>query len=112
MKRVHYASGSLLTGDTIADELVRYAAALAAAGESARVCIPVLLETGKRGGAILLLGPASQILAEHEQFDCPELIDEEFGADVAARIRAIGPRRAGPAQHGTEDLGDIDLGYL
>src|SRR5439155_14780063 len=72
MKRIHYASGTLVTGDAIADVLMRYAASLAANNAAADVHAPALLESGQLGDVQLLLGPASQILAEDEQCESPE----------------------------------------
>ena len=52
MKRIHYASGSLLTGDDIADVLVRYAAALAHNNDSAEVHAPAVVEGGPTGEVV------------------------------------------------------------
>lgn len=112
MKRIHYASGSLLTGDAIADVLVRYAAALALGAAAAEVRPPVILESGEVGEAVLLLGPASQILVESEAFDGPELEDEEFVAEVDDLTAALGPRRATYVHQGTEDVDDLDVDML
>src|SRR3954452_22763013 len=78
MKRIHYASGTLVTGDAIADVLVRYAASLGSNNAAADVHAPALLDSGRIGEVQLLLGPSSQILAEDEPGDRPELEDAEF----------------------------------
>ena len=100
MKRIHYASGTLVTGDAIADVLMRYAASLAANNSAADVHAPAILESGAVGDVQLLLGPASQILAEDEPGDRPELEDSEFvaaGRETGRRARAAacGVRRTG-----------------
>ena len=112
MKRIHYASGSLLTGDDIADVLVRFAAALAHNNDAAEVRAPAIVEDGSRGEVLMLLGPASQILAEDEHYSGRELRDERFVAEFEGRIAAIGPRKGTFVEHGTEDLPGIDYDLL
>jgi hypothetical protein len=112
MKRIHYASGSLLTGDDIADVLLRFAAALAHNNAAAEVHAPVVLENGGTGEVLLLLGPASQILAEDEEFAGAELRDEPFVTEFERKIAALGPQRATFVEHGTEQLPDVDLDLL
>ncbi|MGH1526613.1 hypothetical protein ACRAWC_22440 [Leifsonia sp. L25] len=112
MKRIHYASGSLLTGDDIADVIVRFAAALAHNNEAAEVEAPAVLEDGRAGEVLLLLGPASQMMAEEEQYDGPELRDEGFVTAFEEKIAALGPRRATFVSNGTEDLPDMDYDLL
>jgi hypothetical protein len=112
MKRIHYASGSLLTGDDIADVLVRFAAALAHSNDSADVHAPAIVEDGSAGEVLLLLGPASQILVEDEHFAGAELRDEPFVNDLEGRIAALGPQRATFVEHGTEEMPDVDFDLL
>lgn len=112
MKRIHYASGTLVTGDAIADVLMRYAASLAANNAAADVHAPALLESGKLGDVQLLLGPASQILAEDEPGDRPELEDADFVESLEKRVAALGPRRAEFVEQGTEESESLDLDYL
>jgi hypothetical protein len=112
MKRIHYASGSLLTGDDIADVLVRFAAALAHSNGAAEVRAPVVRDDGGRGEVLLLLGPASQMLAEAETYTGAELRDEPFVAEFEHRIASLGPQRATFVENGTEDLPDVDFDLL
>ena len=112
MKRIHYASGSLLTGDAIADGLVRYAAALATNAAAAEVRAPAILDSGELGEAVMVLGPASQMLAETEVFDGPELSDADFVRELEERMAALGPRRATYVRRGTEGLDDLDVDLL
>lgn len=109
MKRLHYASGSLLTGDAIADVLVRYAAALAANAAAAEVHAPAVLESGEIGETVMLLGPASQMLAEPELFEGPELRDPGFVDELDQRVTALGPRRVTFVRGGTENADGLDL---
>ena len=94
MKVIHYGQDKLVTGDEIADALVRYAEFLAMAGLAATVDIPVLDADGNVVMASVLLGPASQIVALSEDTDASEVIDEELVADLAARTKKIGPAKA------------------
>ncbi|WP_434315581.1 hypothetical protein [Leifsonia sp. P73] len=112
MKRIHYASGSLLTGDAIADVLVKYAAALAVNTAAAEVRAPAILENGEVGEIMMLLGPASQILAETERFDGPELRDDDFVEGLKDRVAALGPSRATFVRLGTEGEDDLDVDML
>jgi len=111
MRRIHYANGTLITGDAIADVIVRYAAALAKQGLAVELDVPVLDENGQPDTALLLLGPASQILAEHDPSD-DDLIDAEFLATTEKSIVALGTPRAGFVQRGTENTEAIDADYL
>ena len=112
MKRIHYASGSLLTGDAIADAVVRFAAMLADNAAAAEVRAPAILDTGEVGEAHLLLGPASQILAESEPFDGAELRADAFVAELDERMATLGPRRATYVHEGTDDIDGIDIDLL
>ena len=112
MKRIHYASGSLLTGDDIADVIVRFAAALAHNNAAAEVHAPAVVDGGGTGEVLLLLGPASQMLAEDEEFGGQELRDEPFVAEFEQRIAALGPYRATYVENGTEDVDDLDIDLL
>lgn len=112
MKRIHYASGTVLTGDAIADVLVKYAAALATNTAAAEVRAPAILETGEVGEIVMLLGPASQILAETEHFDGPELRDDDFVNGLDDRVAALGPHRATFVRRGTEGMDDLDVDML
>ncbi|NEM90483.1 hypothetical protein [Galbitalea soli] len=72
MKRIYYASGSVVTGDRTADAVVRYAEALASRVTSDTIAVPVRLADGTAGIAQLLIGPASQLVVVPE----PQLTDE------------------------------------
>ncbi|MGO4595662.1 hypothetical protein AB4Z18_17755 [Leifsonia sp. 2TAF2] len=112
MKRIHYASGSLLTGDDIADVLVRFAAALAHNNDAAEVRAPAVTEGGGKDDVLLLLGPSSQMLAEHEEYGGAELHDERFVAEFEHKIAALGPQRATYVEHGTDELPDTDFDLM
>lgn len=83
MERIHYATGSILTGTEIARALVDYAEALAKVGSSATVDIPARHADGTEGRANFLVGPASQLVSETEDSEQPELTEPE----VVERLR-------------------------
>jgi hypothetical protein len=63
MKRILYASGSVLTGDAVAHSVVQYATVLAKADTADTVTIPVYLE-GQVSTVEMLIGPSSQLMVE------------------------------------------------
>jgi ABC-type cobalamin transport system ATPase subunit len=88
VRRIHYAEGSVLTGDDIAAAVLEYARMLASTATAATVEIPV-----RRGGDVLaarlLLGPSSQMLVEDEPEDAVEVVDEALVADLLDRARRL-----------------------
>lgn len=115
MERIHYASGSILTGTAIARALLEYAEALAEKNESATVDIPTRHEDGTLGRANFLIGPSSQIVSDTEATDLEELVDEELVAtfvEAARKLRYVGevvPDESYTASS-IDDL-DLDLDY-
>lgn len=90
MKRVFYASGSLVTSDRTAEALVNLAAALAVRESSESVDIPIRLDDGTTGRAQLLIGPASQLVVVPEEGEDGEpKEDDELLADLSRRTRAL-----------------------
>jgi hypothetical protein len=90
MQRVHYSGISLLTGDDIARGIVQYAEALAHAGGSAQISLPVRLGDGGTANATLLIGPASQLVtideaSPFEELTAPEVV-EKWHAAVAGIV--------------------------
>jgi hypothetical protein len=93
MHRVHYAGHSILTGTAIARALLDYAQALAGAVAAATVQIPTMRIDGSTGSSELLIGPTSQLLADSEESERHEVIDDELVASMrseAHRIRRYG----------------------
>ena len=90
MERIYYAADSVLTGTDIARALVLYAEALAKVGSSASVDVPTRHEDGSVGNAMFLVGPASQLVAESEDSEFPELIDEELVAKLRRETAGLG----------------------
>ena len=96
MMRLEYAGGTMITGDEIADAVVRYAAALAIAETAVAVDVPGITSEGVSGTFQMLLAPASQILVEPTD-EGGELRDDEFVAALDAEIELLQrPRVAMP----------------
>jgi hypothetical protein len=66
MKRIYYSSGSVLTGDYIADAILDLAQVVASRNSTASVNIPVILPDGDTGSAKLLISPVGPMLAVPE----------------------------------------------
>lgn len=88
VKRIRYAGGSFLTGDVIADAVLDYATELANAGKAARVEVPAMSLEQRMELVALVIGPASQLLAESVAGDT-EMVDEDFTADLVMRTRVL-----------------------
>jgi len=97
MKTIHYAGGEVLTSDNLADAVVDYAAALAKAGSSAELTIPVVLSDGSTSEASMLLGPASQLVAQPAVDPDGELEDDALVGDISKLTTALGPSRVEPS---------------
>jgi hypothetical protein len=96
MMRLEYAGGSVLTGEAIANAVIRYAAALAKAQSAVSLDVPGITEEGVEGTFTILLGPASQILIEPTDDDA-DITDDEFVASLDREIEALErPRQAHP----------------
>ena len=99
VKRLLYAGGSFLTGDRIADAVLDYAAELANAGKAARLEVPALDLEQQHERISLIVGPASQIIAEPVTVG-QEMDDEAFTAQLRRKTSVL--RR----KSGTDEGGD------
>jgi hypothetical protein len=93
MRRVAYAGGSFVTGSEIAEAIMFYAASLGNDDRAAFLTVPTVNEDGERSDALLLIGPASQLLATHSSYgpelEAPEFV-ERLRAEAEVRVRAGG----------------------
>lgn len=95
MQRIYYTNDTILTGTEIARALLEYAAALARSNSSRTVSIPVRRGDGSSARATLLVGPASQLVAE--DLEEGEDAGEELRDDVlVARLKAMTTELAAP----------------
>lgn len=109
MKRIYYSSGSVLTGDRIADAVVHYAEALALRETSDTVDIPVHLENGETGRAQLLIGPASQLVVVPDPGKGEGPLDEDAIARMEDLAGKLGVAR--PQASNNEDASDYESDY-
>ncbi|WP_345763095.1 hypothetical protein [Diaminobutyricibacter sp. McL0608] len=107
MKRIYYAGASILTGERIAESVLRYAEALAKAGSADEIAVPSIAEDGKREEAMLLVGPASQLLAEDEP-SRSDLEDPSFVAELDRKTSALGVSQAQPVESESDQI-DYDM---
>lgn len=110
MKRIYYASGSVLTGNAIAESVLAYARALAKSPLADIIHIPVIV-TGQEqpGMASLLVGPASQLMCVDEATNggLIEPLDGTLVAELERRSQLIGSPRP-MSQHELEDPAIVD----
>jgi hypothetical protein len=86
MKQIVYAGGSFVTSDEIAGAVLEYAAALANADRAATLLVPTVAESGEPIEVQVLVGPASQLMAEVVEHPGPAPDGVEFLASVRERI--------------------------
>ena len=111
MDQIKYAGNALVTGSEIAHAVLAYAQALASTGESATITIPVLHDDGSVVTAELLIGPASQLIAEPYESSAPEVEDAETvnGLNVAAaRLQTPHPVAEEPQDLAAVDSRELD----
>lgn len=102
VKTILFANAELLTGDEIALAVLHYSGALAEAGLAETIEVPVLEADGARAVALMLVGPASMIVAVDTETPYEELIDEAAVASLNQKIRelhAVGDTSAEPPEH-------------
>jgi len=110
MKRIFYSSGSVVTGDRIAEAIVHYAEVLAQRDTSDTIDVPIVLTSGRSGRAQLLLGPASQLAVVPEETTVTDPEDIEILADLHQRIALHGSTRPQASNGDTTDYVDAN-GY-
>lgn len=88
MKRILYAGGSFLTGDSIADAVLDYAAELANAGKAAKIDVPALDLEQRPERVLLVIGPSSQLMAEPVSLG-QEIDDEAFRLQLVLKTRVL-----------------------
>ncbi len=113
MKIIVYAGTELMTGDAIASALMEYCAALAQEGAAETIEIPVLDTQGVVRKAIVLVGPASQIVAQQIDTEFDDVIDDDVIRLLDERTRAHRPvAHARPAEFDRPSYTDQWAGEL
>jgi hypothetical protein len=93
MKRIFYSSGSVVTGDRIAEAVIRYAEVLALRDASDTVDVPIALGSGRVDRAQLLIGPSSDLAVVPEESDMEDPEDAETLAELERQILLHGDTR-------------------
>ncbi len=89
MKRVSYAGETFLTADDAADALVHLTAALGKAQNAQVVELPTVDANGTLRIVLLVVGPASQLVATPEDSVYEEPDSSVIVAELEARTRAM-----------------------
>ena len=92
-----YAGEELMTGDEIAQALLKYSEALGEKGSASTVEIPILSDDGTRSTATILVGPASQIVARPVESSFAELRDPRVVEHLGALTTDLRPGPSGPS---------------
>ena len=92
-----YAGEELMTGDDIAQALLKYSEALAESGSASTVEIPTMSDDGTRSTASVLVGPASQIVARPVDTSFDELRDPAVVEHLTALTTELRPGRSFPS---------------
>ncbi len=101
-----YAGSDFVTGDDIAASLMQASKALAEVGIAETVSVPTREQDGSIGNVMVLIGPASQIVARDIRADGEELVDATAVARLNAIQRRLRPVAAVDAE--APDLTDWD----
>jgi hypothetical protein len=105
MKLIIYAGSRLMTGDEVAGAVLDYCAALADADTAETVEIPILMDDGEPSKATLLVGPASQIVAQDVTSEWDELEDPDTVRLLKEKTRAHRPVASSHAQSDEDEGG-------
>lgn len=97
MKQITYAGTSFVTGTDIADALLTLAAALGGSAATASVRVPALAGDDTVTTVDLVIGPASEIVANVVHGTTDELVDEAAVRDLNVRAEALSRPSAEPA---------------
>ena len=93
MRKLHYSSGFVLTGDLLCKATLRYARSLARHEQADIVTIPVIDEIGNSGFAHLLIGPASQLFSTPFQSTMKDPEDQAAVDAMEKKTRELQPSR-------------------
>jgi hypothetical protein len=109
MELIHYAGGELMTGEGIAHAVLEYAKMLAMNESSDEVEIPIRREDGSLGVAQLLLGPASQLVAETIVSDLEDVTDSDLVTQLGVKAARLANPRPVMNDASTASGADFDL---
>lgn len=93
MRRIHYAGGSVITGDRTCKAVLRYARALGDAGKSDVVTFPIVESGGALAFAHFLIGPASQLFSVPLENTPDDPVDIALIKEMEQKTAALQPAR-------------------
>ena len=99
MKVLTNSTGSFLTGDGIADVVMRYGIALANRRHVDVVTIPVIDHAGTEQQADIAIGWHIELAAVTTAYDGAELLDAVTISDIMVKVRAERPARTRAFTH-------------
>lgn len=108
MRYLHYAGGHMLLADMTCKAVLRYSRALAMAGQSDVITVPVITEGGSQASAHLLIGPASEFFSTPVENASDEPFDKEAIEHLERETLRLQPSRP---VWGEEMLDIPDLDY-
>lgn len=88
MKRLSYAGGTFVTSDEVADALVHFVSTVPRNRRNQVVVVPGFGPDGKPTPVALVLGPASQIMSQHEVVSYAEPETQGVAEQVRAQARS------------------------
>lgn len=88
MKRLSYVDRSIITADRVSDAVIEYAQLLALRSRSDVVTVPAFTADNEATSVDMLIGPASQLIAEPVP-DEVELDIEEFLVELSERVERL-----------------------
>lgn len=111
MRKIHYAGGTVITGDRTCKAVLRYARALADVGKSDVVMFPVVEDGGGVVYAHFLIGPASQLFSTPIENTPDDPVDLDLIRELEQKTAELQPARP----QWTEEMSDVpditDLGF-
>ncbi|WP_309616623.1 hypothetical protein [Salinibacterium sp.] len=109
MKRILYASGSVLTGDEMAHVVALYATALAQSGKADTIFVPVIKD-GRVNSVEIVIGPASQLIIEDAGDEFDEVFDDTpHLAELKTKLERLEhPEQVHPHPASDEDSHSLD----
>jgi len=107
MRKLFYAGDHILVGDLTCKAVLRYSRALANAGQSDIVSVPMLAEGGTTVLAHLIIGPASQIYSIPVEHAVADPDDPAIIERLETMTRELEPGRPSWPDE-MEDIPDLD----
>lgn len=109
MRELHYGGGILVVGREVCTAVFDYALALARAGRSDLINVPVLVN-GAIADSNILLGPTTQIFCTPASETRDDLDDAEKVAELRERLESL-HRPISPATDDTTSYPDLEIEY-